>query len=178
VRECARQIELDRKLPAILCGKAHPANVNEGIELAQFCHTYKRLYGTAARLWEDALTTKLELAEDLQQGHRYNAACSAALAGCGQGDDAVSFDAVTRARWRKQALDWLRADLAQWTRQLGSGTPQVRTEVQETLQHWRNDPDLAGLRDEAKLGQLPASEREQCRKLWAEVDALLARARK
>jgi hypothetical protein len=36
---------------------------------------------------------------------------------------------------------------------------------------------LAGLRDEAALAKLPEDEQEACRALWAEVDALLTKAR-
>jgi hypothetical protein len=45
------------------------------------------------------------------------------------------------------------------------------------LQHWQRDPDLAGLRDEAALAKLPPAEREASRKLWAEADSLLQKAR-
>jgi serine/threonine-protein kinase len=177
VRQAERLVELDAKLPAVLRGEAHPANADEGLELAQFCHTYKRLYGAAASLWEEAFVAKPELAEDLQSGYRYDAACSAALASCGEGEDAASLDPAARARWRRQALDWLRADLVQWTKRLEGGTASRCMETQRTLGHWRNDPDLAGLRDKAQIGQLPKAERVAWRKLWTDVDTLLARAR-
>jgi tetratricopeptide (TPR) repeat protein len=45
---------------------------------------------------------------------RYGAARCAALAGCGQGKDAARMDGEERARWRRQARDWLGADLAWW----------------------------------------------------------------
>jgi hypothetical protein len=47
--------------------------------------------------------------------------------------------------------------------------------VRQTLQHWQHDPDLAGIRDAAGLTKLPEAEREACRRLWADVDALLKR---
>jgi hypothetical protein len=37
------------------------------------------------------------------------------------------------------------------------------------------DADQAGLRDHEALATLPTEEQQACRKLWAEVDALLAR---
>jgi hypothetical protein len=43
------------------------------------------------------------------------------------------------------------------------------------LRHWKADPDLAGLRDPEALAKLPADEQQACRKLWADLDALLAR---
>jgi hypothetical protein len=79
-------------------------------------------------------------------------------------------------RWRKQALAWLQADLKAWTRLLKKATPQTRACVQQTLQQWKKDPDLAGVRERAALRKLPAEERQAWTKLWAEVDVLLKRA--
>ena len=64
---------------------------------------------------------------------------------------------------RQQALDWLKAELAAWTRLLESGPPQAREAVAKTLQHWKADTDLAGIRDEAALAKLPEDERKACR---------------
>ena len=47
--------------------------------------------------------------------------------------------------------------------------------VQQTLEHWQADPDLAGVRDADALAKLPEAERRRLAVLWAEVDALLAR---
>ena len=60
---------------------------------------------------------------------------------------------------------------------LDAGGAQARPLVQQTLQHWQADPDLAGVRDADALAKLPEAERAAWRSLWAEVDALLARAR-
>jgi hypothetical protein len=46
--------------------------------------------------------------------------------------------------------------------------------VLKTLQHWRTDPDLLGVRDEAALARLQEEEQSGWRKLWADV-AKLAR---
>jgi hypothetical protein len=43
----------------------------------------------------------------------------------------------------------------------------------KTLQHWQTDPDLAGLREPQPVAKLPEVEQETCRKLWADVAALL-----
>jgi hypothetical protein len=43
----------------------------------------------------------------------------------------------------------------------------------KTLQHWQTDPDLAGLGDPEPLAKLAEPEQETCRKLWADVEALL-----
>jgi hypothetical protein len=44
------------------------------------------------------------------------------------------------------------------------------------IEHWRADPNLAGVRDADALSKLPESERGAWRSLWAEVEALLAKA--
>jgi hypothetical protein len=74
-----------------------------------------------------------------------------------------------RARLRKQALDWLRADLVLRTRQLGSGQPAASADVWQKLNHWRRDHDLAGIRDKEALAKLSAEERAACEKLWSDV---------
>jgi hypothetical protein len=99
-----------------------------------------------------------------------------ARAAAGAGKDARVLDDRERGRWRKQALDWLRADLTWWTRQLETGTPQARTAVQQTMGRWRGDPELAGLRDAAALARLSEAEQKVCRQLWADVEQLLHRA--
>jgi hypothetical protein len=49
--------------------------------------------------------------------------------------------------------------------------------VSQTLQHWKTDTDLTGIRDEAALEALPEDQRKACRALWTDVDALLAKVR-
>src|SRR5262249_14405803 len=116
-----------------------------------------------------------KLAEQLSAAPRYNAACAAAQAAAGQGEDAARLDDKERARLRRQALDWLRADLTLRTRQGESDKSTDRTAAQQALRHWQQDPDLAGLRDPAALEKLPAEERAACEKLWADVAGLLKR---
>jgi hypothetical protein len=116
------------------------------------------------------------LADDLNAGHRYNAACSAALAATGQGEDAAKLIDQERTRLRQQALHWLRADLGMWAKRLETGQPADRVAVQQALKHWQQDSDLAGLRDALALAKLPAEEQKACNKLWTDVAALLKKA--
>jgi hypothetical protein len=44
--------------------------------------------------------------------------------------------------------------------------------VRQTVQDWQRSPDLAGIRDAALVVQLPAAERQACRRFWADVVAL------
>jgi tetratricopeptide (TPR) repeat protein len=173
--KCEHLLALDNKLPAILKGEAQPVSADEQTEYGRLC-MLKKLYHASARFWTAAFTADPKLAGDLKTGHRYDAACTAALIGNGQGKDAAGLSIPGRARWRQQALAWLRADLARWTTILEMGTPQARAAVQQTLQHWQRDPDLASIREAAWLVNLPDNELQPCRQLWAEVEALLKRA--
>ena len=50
-----------------------------------------------------------------------------------------------------------------------------RALVLRKLAHWQQDADLAGVRDKPALAPLPAEERAEWEKLWAEVADLLRR---
>jgi hypothetical protein len=76
-----------------------------------------------------------------------------------------------RACLREQALDWLRADLGAWIK-LGDDAEQ-HCRIRQALQGWQHDANLAGIRDPAAVAKVPPDEREECKKLWADVAALL-----
>jgi tetratricopeptide (TPR) repeat protein len=143
---------------------------------ALLCHG-RCFYVAAAALWSAGFAADPKLAEDYYAQNRYNAACSAALAGCGKGIDRPSLDEKARERWRTQAIEWLKADLAYLSKQ--SETPFAdphRSLVNRTLLHWKADSDLAGVRDERGLKRLPDGERKTWQALWADVDRLLKKA--
>jgi hypothetical protein len=108
----------------------------------------------------------------MQAKHRYNAACAAALAGAGSGDDTAKLDAAARATWRKLALEWLHADLAFWSNLAKNNSPQTRAAVRSNLQHWKSDPDLSGIRDNDAVAKLPGEEKTAWLQFWADVDKL------
>jgi tetratricopeptide (TPR) repeat protein len=176
IKQCEHSVQLADRLPAVLKGEDQPASAAERAELADLCH-FKRLHVSAARLDTDAFDGDPKLANDLSNGHRYRAACSAAQAGCGEGEGAAAVSDQARASLRKQALEWLRADLAGRTRQLERGTPQDRVEVQIALHVWRSDRGLAGVRDAGRLAAFSSEERAAWQQLWADVAALAAKAR-
>ena len=163
------------KLTAFLDGSYTPTSNEERLGLIEWCQI-KKLNHTAAGLYAAAFAADPKLADDLKAGHRYNAACYAALAAAGQGEDVAKLDDKERTRLRQQALDWLSADLALRTKQLESGQPADRAEVQQTMSHWQQDTDLAGIRDAAALVKLPADEQKAFTQLWADVAALLKKA--
>jgi serine/threonine-protein kinase len=142
------------------------------------CRTGKNRHRAAARLYEKAFASEPKLAEDSSSFNRYNAACAAALAGCGQGLDADKIDTSARGRLRRQALDWLRADLSAWVRLHENEPDKVWQVIAQNLQHWLEDPDLARERGPQVLSMLPESERRPWQKLWDDVADTLTRAQR
>ncbi len=169
-RRCERLQALLQRLPGVLDGKDRPANARERLAFADLCRLpFQQRYAAATRLCAEAFAQRPKLAENLKADHRYDAACTAALAGCGQGKDAAGLDETGKARLRRQALDWLKADLALYTRQ----DAEEADFVQRRLRSWRQDPDLAGVRAAAALARLPEAERRAWQALWEAVDRLL-----
>jgi hypothetical protein len=173
-----RTVALDQKLPAILEGKEKPVNDAERLALAWLCQQpFKKRYAASARLYAEALANDARLADNLQQQYRFNAACAAALAGCGQGKDAEALGEEERPRLRRQALEWLRADdLAAYRRLLEKEADMFGPAVRNRMQGWQQAADFAGVRGPEALAKLPEAERQAWHKLWADVADLLARA--
>jgi serine/threonine-protein kinase len=165
-------------LPAFMDGKYRPQENDERLALLGICQFTNRTRAMA-RLYADAFASDPALADDLAAGLRYNAARAAAQAGCGHGADATDLGEEERARLRKQARLWLRADLAAQARAFDAAPLATRGRaIRLALTRWRNELDLACLREPGEVNKLPADERKDCIALWAEVAALLAPAEK
>jgi RNA polymerase sigma-70 factor (ECF subfamily) len=194
--EVEREVEalIVPDLPAFLAGAHEPVDNDERLALVGACQFQGRCYA-AARLCVEAFAADPTLAEglasecraraalgeqqpvgrveELAARCRYPAARCAALTGCGLSEDGAKLGAMERAHWRKQARDWLRADLAIWANTMDSGPRAARVLVRGLLTHWRTAPDLAGLREPGALDHLPEDERKECLALWKEVEVVL-----
>jgi hypothetical protein len=135
----------------------------------------RQRFAAAARCYTEAFAVLPQLLSGRPAGHRYSAACAAARAGCGQGRDAADLDETSRAGFRRQALDWLRAEL-EARRRLLEQEPAQAGAVVHNLKDWRRDPSFAGLREPGALARLPEPERQAWERLWADVTDTLARA--
>jgi tetratricopeptide (TPR) repeat protein len=167
IKHCERLIELDAQLPAVLKGEVRAKDLKEQFEFAQLCGN-KKLHVAAARLYLEMLN-----ADPKRNGILVAAASAAVLAGCGQGEDADGLDDSERARWRKQALDWLRADLVEWSKLLKSTSPQTREAALRHLRNLPKSPTFAVVRETAPLSKLPEAEREAWQRYWADLDSVL-----
>jgi serine/threonine protein kinase/tetratricopeptide (TPR) repeat protein len=178
LQQCEQLLALDQKLAAILEGTEKPASNAERIALAQLCQQpFHKCYVASARFYAEAFDRDTKLADDLEHLDRYNAASAAALAGCGQGEDARALPDKAAFQLRQQALDWLKADLAAYAKLAERDEPATKKAVRQRLEHWRQNADLVSVRDRAALDKLPEAERAAWRQLWADVDALLTRVK-
>jgi serine/threonine-protein kinase len=162
-------------LPQFLDEKYRPKHNDERLAFLAICQFTNRT-SAAAKLYSEAFAAEPRLAGDLRAGHRYKAARVAALAGCGIDHDASQLGQSQRSLWRRQALDWLCADLTACTVWLSSKPGSAHDQVWNLLSTWKTDPDLAGLRDRSALAKLSTDEQNACGALWQSVDTLLTRA--
>jgi len=177
VAQARRLARLAPQLPAFFRGEAQPADAAQCLDFA-VAACGKGLHAMAARFSALAFAADPTSVEDLDAGHRYNAACSAALAGCGKGKDQPPPDLAARIKLRRQALDWLEGDLAARSRIVASDSDDARSPARrclvQKLERWKRDPDLAGVRELDALKELDETERAGWRAFWADVDRALA----
>jgi serine/threonine-protein kinase len=104
----------------------------------------------------------------------YASACAAVRRAAGPGSLETGTGEREQAGMRRQALDRLRAGLELRPLLLNGGK---LVDLQPwngwSLSGWQTDPALASVRDGTALTKLPAAEREQWKRLWADVAALL-----
>jgi tetratricopeptide (TPR) repeat protein len=132
----------------------------------------QRRFAASARRFAEALAADPKLADDPSTSYRYTASCCAVLAACGLGSDAVKLDDAERARLRRQALSWLRADLAAWGQHVQKQPGRACSIVQQKLRLWQQDADLEGVRGDG-LAKMPEAERRAWQQLWKDVEEML-----
>jgi Flp pilus assembly protein TadD len=174
--ELQRLLTLEQLLPAALAGPLQSRPPEELLRLAGHCGSSGQRYLAAVGLYRAAFAAAPKAEHDLGKGHRYLAACAAALAAVSQGKDASPL-APEEALWLSQrARAWLRADLAACTALATKADPKLTYFVRQRLEHWQSCDALAGVREPKCLACFPEDERRAWVALWAEVDALLKRA--
>ena len=110
----------DARLSAIIKGDQKPKDNADRLQLAHRAYE-KALHATAARLCAEAFAADPKLGDNAKAQHRYNAACVALLAAGGKSKDDPLPDDVAKAKLRRQALDWLKAEIVAWSQLVESG---------------------------------------------------------
>jgi tetratricopeptide (TPR) repeat protein len=173
LQQSQQALTTEEKLKALLAGKPTPDDPAVLVQMAVLAQQpFKRLYLTSARLYRNAFSRQPSLAA----AHRYDAACAAVPAATGQSRDRERLDDTSEAELRYCALSYLQDDLGHYARLLPRLSPVVIQRLRQVLLHWQKDADLAAVRDPDRLRKLPEAEQVAWRNLWAQVEALLARA--
>jgi len=181
IHDTERMLALEPRIP-MQQGQPEPADAGERVLLARICAA-RGLHGKAASLWQSAIKDR-SFATSLEESYAefdlepwYEAAREAVLAASIPPGNVGALEERERARWRAQALEWLRQDVVLWGKVVEQGGREARKQARGALQRLRLDHALASVRDQAGLTRLPASEREAWRTFWAQVNALLERAK-
>jgi serine/threonine-protein kinase len=165
-------MRLEGDLPDILAGKKKPASARDALTLGKLLHL-KREFAASTKLYQLAIAADPRLMDDRDLQFGYEAACSATLAVTPLSKDQPK-DEGERAALRKQALDWMRAELVYYEK-LAAGNYRDRTRVINVLRRWNEDADLAPIRGEA-LKLLPSPERVEFERFWADVGELVQKS--
>src|SRR5262249_15815187 len=89
---------------------------------------------------------------------------TAALTAAGKGKKHPPLDNTAKAKLRRQALDWLKAELASWSK-----VQPPRLFIARNLWQWQHERDLAGIPDQTALDKLPPKEQKASTQSWAGV---------
>jgi serine/threonine protein kinase/Tfp pilus assembly protein PilF len=161
IEKCERMMRLYPRFDDVVAGLVQPADSVERVAFAELCLTLRQNHGAAVRLYAEAFAAEPELAE-ATNAHRYNAACAAALAAAVKGNSNPA-PADERARLRRQAQEWLQAELSVLAKRANTETTLQR------LEHWQQDPDLIEVRDKTALAKLPETENAAWLNFWSGV---------
>jgi tetratricopeptide (TPR) repeat protein len=168
--------KLDERLRPILIGEERINGPEEQVELGRMCLFFKHMYVNAGVFFAEAFGNRPELSNDLRNTNRYDAACAAALAGTGQGEDVAALQERDKQVWRERARHWLEEDLTLWSKLAASDKAADRALTRAAMFRWKQERYLAGIRNKDALLKLPEGERAVFQKLWDDVDAVLKRA--
>ena len=171
LEDCRYMLVMDKRVLVVLDGKAS-APAEELLNLAQMCNQFKKTT-SATRLYQMAFKVQPATALNLDKQHRYQAAVAAARAADGSDDDAAKLSEDERTQMRRQARDWLEADLDLYARQLKDGKSEATKAVAARLREWQKKTDLASVREAKELQKISAEDRKAWQKLWTDVERLL-----
>jgi Tfp pilus assembly protein PilF/serine/threonine protein kinase len=176
LRNAERFHQAEQRLNPILQGKERARDADEMILLAQICHRFRNLPVEAVQFYTAAFgADPARMHPSLGVHHRSDAAI-AALEASGGLSTATRPTEVEQASFRRQALAWLSADLAVWSK-VDLTRPTDRARLTVILQRLQTDPSLSVVREPEQLVKLPEPERLRWRTLWDDITELLKTVR-
>jgi tetratricopeptide (TPR) repeat protein len=163
--QLARTVKSERVL-GLLQGRHAPQNGNERLTFAALCAARHDLL-SAARLYAETLKEQPALCDDRALQNRFRAAqCAARIAG------STTVDEATKTQWRRQAREWLNAELLVWSNTISTGAASDRSQAAAALHDWKTIVELEAVRGPQFLNKLTKEESASWLSLWAEVDRL------
>jgi len=158
----------------LLASESDDLETVERMVLIEYCRLpWKQLHFASAQQYRKAFRSEPKLvANPAAAPHRYDAACAAVRAAAGEGNDSDQLTGEEKSQWRQQALEWLQADLEIRIASAASEDPEVSGPAVSALKDWLSDPDLASVREQASLEQLPEQEHRNWESLWQQVNSV------
>jgi serine/threonine-protein kinase len=176
VESVDRLASLAAGIAELKAGRRQPSGAGERLEWAQVCRD-AGLYARAADLYAACLAEDPSLTADFRSETRLDAACAAVLAVPRPEGRPTALDEAQMAPRRRQAIEWLGADLDAWSSNFAADPRLPSADVRRRFARWTEGPELAAVRGDAALAALPDAERAEWVALWAGVRDLLSRAR-
>jgi tetratricopeptide (TPR) repeat protein/WD40 repeat protein len=165
------------KLDEILAGKTQLGTVQELMQLARAASHLLHRYAATSQLFVDTLKQHPDWSDYFTDRPPFYAASTASMAAAGKGDGA-DLSPEQRARWRKQALIWLREECAYWAAYSASGEEDKLKVTDKNLTTLLEKDDwFAGVREEKILAALPERERKEWTQLWSDLASLREKVR-
>jgi serine/threonine-protein kinase len=155
---------------------SEPRNNDDRLARIAVCKSMRRIT-RAVSLYSDAFSADPDFASIPGTSHRYNAACCAARAAAGDGDDSSELNQAQRAALRERARMWLSDELVAKRSLLAGPQSEHRIAVPGQLETWFTDPALASVRDDGALRKLPSAERDAWLALWRDARSLHDKAK-
>ena len=156
LKELEAKARWEEKLPAVLRGELKPANSAEVAELAGYCATFERRFALATRIAAEGIKADPELLDIWTEVAHF--AGWAVQAGVGNGADAADHTDAERTEFRRLALEWMKKLVG-----LDSRIP-----CSSMAFYFNTIRDFAPVRDKEELAKLPAAERAEWEKFWAD----------
>jgi hypothetical protein len=175
IAEAERKQILASRLDAFLKGEFAPSNSAERLEYAEVANASGRFLA-AVQLYSEAFAENPRLLDDPTEPHGFEAGCAAADLALGHDPSAQALTPDEQSRWRRQALEWLRADSDFLRVSFDAGEAAV-PQVLDPILSWKAQRCLTELRDPKRLENLPAKERAAWLELWADLDAFFEEVR-
>jgi len=148
---------LEKRHASLGRGEGPSPDAAEQVRLAKLC--FERGFASeAAGYFRAAFLADPAQAQNLESLSLHDAAQAALQAG--------------GEAWRRQAREWLAAELDLWAARMQPGPEDARAFARERIGRWLTEPELAPARDGQALEQLPETERREWEALWARAEAL------